>query len=474
MHRRPFLPLFLLLLFLPGLLTAGPRTAEIRNVLERGTGQHAHWGVYAVRASNGEVLADHNSERLFIPASTRKLVPTAMAVRHMGTDKILSTRLLADGNIVGGRLEGDLIVSAVGDPTWTPSLRGGRGGRAVLDQLAAQVVSAGIDTITGDIVIDTSRYARPHFMPPGWEWEDFQTIDGAMPSVFGINRNLGAVTIRPASPGEPIEITFASAARPFVLENRTTTGRPDSVPTFTLFRGLDGTVLRAEGSLASNSGVARRSIPLGQPVEFAAEEFEAALRERAILIRGGVRLSSSRRSGEQVGVMTSAPMHDLLREINRPSDNQLAESLYLLAGAEVFGRGSYEASHQLEDRFWRALGVSENLYRAADGSGLSRHNLLAPKALVELLREMRSEPAFVDSLPVSGRSGTLSYRLSQRGMATRVTAKTGTLTGVVSLAGYVTTNAGDTVVFSIVVNHNKASASAMRSRIDEAVEILAR
>ncbi len=159
---------------------------------------------------------------------------------------------------------------------------------------------------------------------------------------------------------------------------------------------------------------------------------------------------------------------------NKPSDNFLAESLYILAGAEVFGKGSYNASYQAEANLWKSLKVPDTEVVSIDGSGLSRRNLITPHAFVELLIEMKDEELFVSSLPLSGIDGTMRYRLTKNGMAKRVQAKTGTLTGVSSLSGYVVKNNGQPVAFSIIVNNYACSTGTIRAKIDDIVEVFAR
>jgi D-alanyl-D-alanine carboxypeptidase/D-alanyl-D-alanine-endopeptidase (penicillin-binding protein 4) len=135
---------------------------------------------------------------------------------------------------------------------------------------------------------------------------------------------------------------------------------------------------------------------------------------------------------------------------------------------------NYRAAREAERRFWEGLGVQAGEWQGADGSGLSRQNYITPRALTTLLQKNADLAWWVDSLPVSGRTGTLRYRLSADGMAGRVMAKTGTLDGVSGLSGYVRTNGGGLVAFSIIANNYTTSSSTIRRAIDEIVVELAR
>ncbi len=478
--------LCLLILVCATTLAAAPKDARVRAVVAKGSADLAHWGVYAVDVESGAVVADVGGGKLMVPASTRKLVTAALVTEYLEADKRFETVAHVPAIPRDGIALGDLVVRGCGDPTWRPALLGGRPGASKLRELARVIRRSGVERVTGDLVIDTSRFEDASPVPPGWEWEDLQTIDGAIPSVFGIDANLAGVRISPASTGQPPVVSHSG--RPaFEIVNRAVTGSRGSAPTFQLSRSLDGGALTLTGSLPADSAAGARSVPVGDPVSFAAAELLAALGEEGVAVEGEVRLSAdSIAVGHVVAIIQSAPLGmplrassgetiapPILSEMNKSSDNHLAESLYLLAGAEAFGRGSYRSASEAEKRYWKSLGVSASNVVGIDGSGLARRNLITPSAMVALLVDKSDNTAFMDSLPVAGVDGTLRYRLHDEGLSKRVFAKTGTLTGVSALAGYVTTNSGRQVAFAIMANNYTASASSIRGVIDEAVGVLA-
>jgi len=466
------------LLFLQPLhVTAAPLNAEIEGIINRGAAARAHWGVYAVRGNNRQVVADINGGRLFIPASNRKLVSTALALETMGADHVLRTVAHVSDTPVGGVVNGDLVIRAVGDPSWAADngLLDGRPGRSVLTDLARQIGESGINRVRGDLVIDTSRFREPHFLPPAWDWENMQMSYASLPSVFGINHNLGAVRVSPGRQDEPVIIDPIGSVAPFRVINHSVTGRPGSAPTLELQRALDGRELVVRGSLSSDAAEGIRSIPLGDPALFAAHELYAILTERGVTIDGEVVLSErSIPMGSPVGSVRSVPLPNILNVTNKDSQNQLAESLYLLSGAHVFGTGSYRASADAEARMWRRIGVDSADVVASDGCGLSRKNLVTPQALVRLLEAFEDDDVYVNSMARTGYRGTLRYRLTQDGLRGRVRGKTGTLDGVTALSGYIDHGEGRVVIFSIMVNNYSGNTSTMRARIDEVVQLLAR
>lgn len=474
--RRTLLLAATLACLLPSWVGAAPLDDAIRAEISKGPAARASWGVYAIDAATGREVADVNGSHLFLPASNRKVISTALALETMGgPTATVETVVHSTAAPAGGTVAGDLVVKAVGDPSWVSELLGGRSGRSVLMDLARQVAAAGVSEVSGDLVIDTSRFREPESFPPGWDWENMQESYGSIASVLGYNRNLASVTVTPGGRGQPVGISVGGAESPFEVINTSTTGGADAPPTLDLRRSLDGTRLFVRGSVASNTATATRAVPMGAPTRFAGAEFKALLAEAGVTVRGTLRLSGEAIPvGTRLASVKSAPLGDIIAITNRESDNFLAESVYLLAGAAAFSRGSYEASQKAEERLWTRLKITRDEYESADGSGLSRKNLVTPHAMVTLLNSMKDNDAFVDSLAVSGRRGTLRFRLGDDGMAGRVKAKTGTLDGVTALSGYVTTSGGRTIVFSILANNHSSSNAPIRTRVDNIVSMMAR
>ncbi len=468
--------LVLLALAVPAAIAAAPLDAQIEAIINQGAAARAHWGVYAVRGRQREVIADVNGGRLFVPASNRKLVSTALALETLGAEYVLRTVAHVAEAPAGGVVSGDLVIRAVGDPGWAADngLLDGQPGRSVLVNLARQIAGAGITQVRGDLVIDTSRFREPDFIPPGWDWENMQMSFASLPSVFGINHNLGAVRVAPGRVDEPVNVDPMGSVNPFTVINRSVTGRAGSQPTIELRRSLDGRELLVRGALSADAAEGIRSIPLGEPTLFAARELLAILNERGVQVAGKVAFSDRPIPlGQVVGTVSSVPLPKMLAVTNMDSENHLAESLYLLAGAEVFKTASYRASHDAEARMWSRLGVDPSEVMPSDGSGLSRKNLISPRALVRLLDSLEGNGTYVESLARTGYRGTLRYRLSDDAMRGRIRGKTGTLDGVTALSGYIDHGSDRVVVFAILVNNFSGNTSTIRGRVDDIVKLLA-
>ncbi len=457
-----------------GLLHAQPLNSQLQDLTERGAASRAVWGIYAAELESGNILADINGTRLHVPASNRKLVTTAMAAKRFQPDRRIETELRAERLANGGVVEGDIVLHAAGDPSWTSELQNGRTGVAHLRGLARAAYQAGLRRVEGDLVIDTELFVDSQPLPPGWTWGNLDASFASRPAVLSLNRNLAGITMRPSRQGEPVDHSVVMNPAPFEVENRSMTLGAGSAPTIRLERDLEGRWVTLRGGIPAGSDAASRLLPVGKPVDMTAGVFHRLLQEEGVEMGGGIRFERSIPRGNLLlGTLRGATFAEMVTLCNERSDNFVAESLYLLCSGERYGRASYDGSHQLEQEFWRSIGVDPADVRSADGSGLSRENAITPEALVELLLHMREVPWFYESLPVSGRTGTLRFRLSQDGMAGRVRAKTGTLNGTAALSGYVTTNSGNTVVFSIMANNFTGSTAAIRNRIDEMVTVLA-
>ncbi len=475
MRLTPFLTAITSLLMVAATAAfSAPLNSQIEQSISTGGAARALWGIHAIELETGRVLADVNGSRLLVPASNRKLVTTAMAVSKFKPDERIETTLYATDLGADGVVRGALVVKAVGDPSWSPEFTGGRPGQARLEELAKAAQHAGITRVLGDLVIDVGRFEDPEPIPPAWAWDELQASYAPRPAALSMNQNLVGIRIEPGTPGDPLRVSFATSADPFEIINNSRTLGGGSAPTLRLERDMSGKYVKVEGGLPAGDKGGSRSIPSGNPVMTAARAFKEELEEVGVRVDGIIRLERNVDGADtKVASILGAPISDVVRICNKESDNFLAESLYLLCAADHYGRASYHGGHELERTFWKRMGVEPGEVRPSDGSGLSRENGITPHALVELLASYREVPWFIDSLPVSGKSGTLRYRLSGKYMAGRVQAKTGTLDGVSALSGYVRSDSGRTVVFSIMANNYTSSTASIRRKIDDIVETLA-
>ena len=207
--------------------------------------------------------------------------------------------------------------------------------------------------------------------------------------------------------------------------------------------------------------VVRGSIASGDSVQFSAAQpdvrgsYVAAAREA--LIRSGIQVTDRAiptTGADTIAVLRSAPLREVLKAMQKPSQNQVAEAIFRTLGLEGTGVGTPDSARAVVERQLDVWGVRRDAHAIRDGSGLSRHDYLTPRAIVQVLDTMRRSatfPAFYESLPVPGEDGTLKNRMQR--FSEGVRAKTGTIDKARALSGFATTSTGELIVFSIVANN---------------------
>jgi len=218
-------------------------------------------------------------------------------------------------------------------------------------------------------------------------------------------------------------------------------------------------------ALTFNRGRTGRSAPYFQnrPANFAATFFAKQLRHLGVDVARGARRGRTAEAAVPVGAWRSTPLADLLRQMNQPSDNFMAETLIKVVGSRYGGAGSTAAGAQVATDELEELGMSP---RIVDGSGLSRSDRTSPSDVVTLLQELQGDAAFTGSLAVAGRSGTIAGRMRGTAAQDRCRAKTGTLRDVSALAGYCSTRFGGQVAFAFLMNYvNPWSARVLQDRM---------
>ncbi|HEX8363119.1 MAG TPA: D-alanyl-D-alanine carboxypeptidase/D-alanyl-D-alanine-endopeptidase [Longimicrobium sp.] len=432
----------------------------------------AQWGVLVRSLETGETLYQRNAEKLFVPASNQKIVTGAFALETLGPDFRYRTSVEAEGPVSGGVLAGSLVVRGSGDPTISARFGGVRPlFRAWADSLRARGVTRIAGAVVGnDDVFDDVPLGR------GWAWDDLDASYSA--EVSGLQLNEGYVTVRVgpgARPGDPAVVTLDPATAYTPVINQATTGAPGTARAAEATRAPLGPGIVVTGTVPPDSAAEEIEVAVRDNTLF----FAAALRES--LIEAGIRVDgpaldddarpdSARRPATRLFVHTSPPMPEVLAAFLKPSQNQIGEILLKTMGRQLRGAGTASAGLAVEDSLARAWALPPRALRPADGSGLSRYNLVAPEFLTALLERMTRSPhnaVFYDAMPVAGVDGTLRNRMKGTPLEGNVHAKTGTLSGVRSLSGYLTTAAGERLVFAILVNNHTLSAAAA-DRVSEA------
>ena len=468
--------------------TAVERTArEIDALLGAPSLRQAIWSVEVQSLDSGEVLYSLNPHTLVVPASNMKIVTMAIAAERLGWDYRFETRLETTAPIASGVLQGDLVVVGRGDPSVNRRIGDPD---AVFTEFADALKQAGISRIDGRIVGDDHAFADERY-GFGWSWDDFAYGYQAPVGALQFNENLVEVAVAPgATAGAPTLVTLRPDGSGLQLVNQTTTAVADSRADVDTFRFPGRSQLEVRGAVPLGGTEVVRDAAVDNPTLFFVRTLRGALEARGLPVSGeavdvddlpdGERAVTTAQEGAAPPRVLlrhlSPPLSEIARRLMKVSQNLYAET-FLRALSLTPGPATVAASQEVEKEVLASWGVAPGNYALADGSGLSRHNLVSANTIVRILRAMATDPrhaqAFEATMPIAGKDGTISSRMKATRAENNVKAKTGTLMRVRALSGYMTTADGERLVFSIIANHFTVPNRTVDAAVDAALERLA-
>lgn len=414
-------------------------------------------GLVVKDAATGSTLYDHGGADLLLPASNLKLFTSATAMNVLGPNYTFDTTVSSDGARVGSTLAGNLYLKGTGDPTMLA---------ADYDALAAKVAAAGIKRVAGQFVADDTWFDSQR-LATGWEVDDEPYYYDAQVSALTISPDTDYdpgsvnVTVSPAAPGQPPKIAVTPPSNYLTIVNTATTGAAGSATTDDVDRDEGDNVIRVTGSIAADAAPDVETMSVWDPTRFVASLFLADLAAHGVSVLGPTGYRAAPAKATSIASRTSMPLSQLLTPFLKLSNNLHAETLVKAAGRKVSNQGSWSAGLAALEGNLGSFGVNSAQLAMADGSGLSRQDYVSADQLSTLLVGAQQEPWFstwYDALPVAGVSdrmvgGTLRNRMGGTPAANNLHAKTGSMTGVSALSGYVTAASGEKLVFSMVENN---------------------
>jgi D-alanyl-D-alanine carboxypeptidase/D-alanyl-D-alanine-endopeptidase (penicillin-binding protein 4) len=459
-------PLFLFALVGTGSgATAGPvevLSARLDGLIAP-VAQYAAVGLSVHSLDRGDELYARNADVAFVPASNQKLLIAAAALDALGPDFCFTTRVLALGTRHGATLGGDLILHGGGDPTLTTDS---------LAALADRLAASGIRQVTGRVRGDDSLFDRQR-LGKGWSWDDEAFAYAAPISALTLNGNTVAVEVRPAPrPGLPPQVRLDPPAAPSTLRVRAVTAPPGEPSTLQVDRTRARDEITLSGRLPQGSPVVITRVTVEDPPLYAAAVFTALLRAHGVQVVGQPVALGTPAAAVMLSQLQSPPLAQIIRVMDKTSDNLIAETLlkavvssqipvvssdgYRQEARRAATNGQLATENRQLPSFLERSGLRGPALVIADGSGLSRLDLVSPRNLVRLLVAMDRHPAreaYFSSLPVAGVDGTLRRRMLGSAAVGAVRAKTGTLTHVSALTGVATSRSGERLAFSLLTNN---------------------
>ncbi|MFO1009951.1 MAG: D-alanyl-D-alanine carboxypeptidase/D-alanyl-D-alanine-endopeptidase [Planctomycetota bacterium] len=401
----------------------------------------------------GELVA-LRADRSLRPASNLKLVTTAAALALLGPDYQFRTRFVSDAPIVEGRLAGDLVVRAAGDPLYDPEARGEVA--ELLKPALDALVAAGVRGIDGALVLDEGDFQAPE-PGPAWPtekdwWKEYCALAG------GFSANAGCLTAT-VTAGDGVRARVEVLPRGHAYPERLgvrTVGAKQALDV--RVGALHGTVV-VEGSIPRDVPEWSARFAVSDPVDLFGRALLASFQARGITLRGGI-VRARRPVGalERELAVVATPLARVLGPINTDSNNACADQLFLALGHEKFGRGTRAGGRAATAAALERLGLDPASLVQVDGSGLSRENRVTARQITALVDAVLCGNAaaaklYLDSLAVGHETGTLDGRMKDARLAGRVRAKTGFINGTSALSGILDAEDGRTLVFSILVEY---------------------
>ncbi|WP_019509359.1 D-alanyl-D-alanine carboxypeptidase/D-alanyl-D-alanine-endopeptidase [Pleurocapsa sp. PCC 7319] len=436
-----------------------PRAIE--KIVNRPQFKRSLWGIEIQTLGSGDSLYSLNGDKFFTPASSAKLLTTAAALSELGADYRITTPIYAVGNpphLTSLRIKGQ------GDPTISTK---------ELKNLVHQLQRQGIKEIE-ELIVDDSYFDSPTINPT-WEWLDVHSYFATAVNSTILNQNTVTLTLLPQQLGQPVKFRWsdAIAARQWQVINKAITGESDLPYNVEIDGDLGKPTLLIRGELAQNEPPDIWDLAIVDPAHYFLESLRLHLAQAGIAVNKGFTFNQTHKNEleTELTAITSPPLPKILQQINQESNNLFAEAIAKILAKKLNTKTPIEAINQSLTK----LGIDPEEYILIDASGLSRQNLITPQTLVKTLKIMSRSPEaeyYRESLAIAGVNGTLKNRFRNTSVSRKLWGKTGTLTGVVTLSGYIYPSQYPTIAFSILLNNSEISNREIRQAIDEIVVII--
>ena len=438
----------------------------LSKALKKSKGLAGEYGIHVADVETGETLFEVNGQQALNLASNGKLISTAAAIARWGSNHRFETQVYGalDAN---GVVNGHLYLRGGGDPGLHAS---------DMESISKTLYAKGVRKVTGSVVVDDSVYGSEH-LPPAYDQKQTDASYRSSAGALNVNHNTVAISFRPGKSigAKPIVGVRPGHTYPRIKNTAKTvkgkreglvirSGRDD----YGMYYAVTGTI----GKRGKPGAVRKR---VDDPGIFAGGVFLEALRKTGIEVANKTVLRESVPS-DQVPLQTyaSQSLLQLITEVNETSNNMMAETLFLGLGTSGTANASWSEAQKATQRFLEKAGLPAEGFTFLNGSGLYDADFLSANQMTDFLQWSHRQEWGVKwrkSLPVGGKTGTLSGRLKGEGVRGRVFAKTGTLNEVVTLSGYIETRSGRTLAFAFLFNDVKPGKPNLRRvrRIQDAL-----
>ena len=470
--KKPLYAAFLLFLCGIAFGQTSPFDEALCEFFQKPEYQHATVGIHVVDLESGKQIYDLNADKLMIPASTLKLVTSATALELLGPDYRFKTVIGYTGKIENKTLKGNLVIKGGGDPALgSEYFQEHYFNTNFLKVWTEKIRNTGIESINGNLILDISLYDSEK-IPPTWIWEDMGNYYGAVSSALSVYDNLFRITFRsPQKAGKPTKIIAVfPVIEGIILQNEVVSSEVNRDLAFVFGSPFDNNrVIR--GSIPKNRRAFTIKASIPQPQKLLGLQLKNALADEGIFLTGEIKTENSNKQNyKPIYIQYSPQLAEIVKILNEESVNLFAEHLVKQISAEIKGKGNRQDGIEILQDFWQNKGFKKEDWFIEDGSGLSHFNAVSPATFTKLLAYMATESdnslVFLNSLPMPG-NGTMIYFNESKFPENSLKAKSGSMTRVRCYAGYLTTDAGSEVAFSVMVNHFSGTHLQLIRHIEE-------
>jgi serine-type D-Ala-D-Ala carboxypeptidase/endopeptidase (penicillin-binding protein 4) len=443
--------------------------SQLDSIIASGS-TNADVAVYVKSMKHGDTLYSRNIHQSLTPASTLKVLTAEAALLFLGPEYRFSTQLLTDAKTVkNGVLQGNLYIVFSGDPSLTYY--------DLVDLLMA-LKSQQINTIAGNVYLDNTAYDQ-RFYGPGWESKDKKYYYAAPISASIINHNYLSFQVAPSKvAGRAAQVMTSPKYFYPTIKNSVVTKSSGSRACSVHLSSEVGSTISIDGCMPKGRYAWGVGYVVTDVPEYNRALFKNSLSRLSVKVLGTVTFASAPENLSLVSQHASKPLRVLINDMLKKSDNIIAGALFKKLGQLYTKKpGSWEnGSIAVSQILSKHAGMNTRGMRILDGSGLSPDNLTTPSQMMQVLDFAFHHPEtsddFITALPIAGVDGTLKHRMGN--IARKVRAKTGTISGVVSLAGYALTSDKEPLAFVIMINGKKGMGWSYKSLEDKIATALTR
>ncbi|MDR9417435.1 D-alanyl-D-alanine carboxypeptidase/D-alanyl-D-alanine-endopeptidase [Gracilimonas sp.] len=431
---------------------------NVQSIIGNAPNQEAFWSV-TVRDANGKILESLNSHKTIIPASNQKLISSAAILDHFGSDYRFTTNIYGDGELQGNTWVGDLIIKGSGDPSISGDLYE-EDRYYAFKIFLEQLQDLGIQRIEGNLMADISLFDNQYY-PKGWDWYDMSFYYGVQISPLSFNNN--AVDLEVFAEGKiggtPRITWFPDSTDYVTFKNQQVITHPATEYDEYYRREMGGNTIIL-GSTLPQGYYEDESLAINDPAMFFLDSFKDFLNENGIKFSRPIIVPDQAFSYDTTNVIAtyrSKPLRELVQWLNKESDNFYTEMLVKRLSADAGNQpGSFEHGIDQVRTFLANFGIDTTYVVMNDASGMAQGNFNKTAYLSEFLHKMQDHPefeAYFNSMSVAGIDGTLAHRMKGTPLYKNFKGKSGFVTGVRTLSGYMETESGKKLIVSLATNN---------------------